>query len=377
MLELLRATCSRFANSVAVHITLLLGPAPCAIADEGTDLAAMREAWKRRETTITSARIEWVHAETITKGYLSTLHGELPATVVAPPTDVTQDGPVFLAFDRNRMRYETRRNHWSWDDGAFRPRTYISTFDGVTSSIYWPPSWTYPRATINSERHNVDKTTYHLWPVLMAFRPSIVLPEFLHGPPLPIMKDASIDGNPCVIVRDSRATGAGQRALWIEPAKDWSIVRFTFTSNDTLTIQMDIEYGRHSVHGWVPAKWRTAHRVGRAHLPQHLVKVTVHKAELNLPLGDADFKVPFAVGTCVYDERDETEYLVRDKDKKRFITAAERGASYEQLFATDSGMALRPARGGWWTWILGAAGATIILFAIAFVWRHLWKTPVA
>jgi hypothetical protein len=79
------------------------------------------------------------------------------------------------------------------------------------------------------------------------------------------------------------------------------------------------------------------------------VVVRITKREINVDIPRSEFQIDFPVGTKVHDRRMGAAppwYIVRAGGVKREITDAEmrRGATYDELISTESGMAAKEAR---------------------------------
>jgi hypothetical protein len=108
--------------------------------------------------------------------------------------------------------------------------------------------------------------------------------------------------------------------------------------------------------------------------------VQVVSCILNEPVADSQFDLDFPPGTFVIDRRKpRSEYLIRPDGTKRIITNDDQDASYEELVASESGMAkLVPAKrpNRTYRWLL-AACVTLIVLGCVVLWLRRKRAPSA
>jgi hypothetical protein len=142
-------------------------------------------------------------------------------------------------------------------------------------------------------------------------------------------------------------------------------VRFTSAVEGKEGIRLTVSYERDATHGWVPSGWESVwvNPESGALVESSSCKVT--KYTVNEPIPQDEFDIVFPPGTIVHDDAAAQTYLVRDRNVKRVITPGERGATYEEILATESGMAGRVGR-SITPWVLCAIALPIALLIALF-----------
>jgi hypothetical protein len=136
------------------------------------------------------------------------------------------------------------------------------------------------------------------------------------------------------------------KVFWVDPARDFLLVRFTTERAGKLGHQVDIEYAMDDSNGYIPNKWSimVLNASGGLSFTEE-AKLTTY--EINPEIKSDLFDLDFPIGSWVTNNREEgkdgkpTEYIIRPNGEKRIILPQERGASYEELLGSASGM-LRP-----------------------------------
>lgn len=135
------------------------------------------------------------------------------------------------------------------------------------------------------------------------------------------------------------------RHLWVDPSRDFVMVRSLTVSHGNPVSKTDIRYRREEACGWVPDEWETVTQgPGSERRVSRRVQVTKH--HFNEPMDAAQFDLSFPPGTRVRDRKNDLDFLVTPGGGKRVIPQAERHLPYEKLLATASTGVLGSERGG-------------------------------
>jgi hypothetical protein len=334
------------------------------------DNAFLRDRMKAWEEKIHSARFYFTENEVVTKGYESSRMTETgvkdkEAPIPDKDTNVERKCEVFI--DGSRLRYAFEGPAWSQTQAGYASRKYLSVFDGDVGQFYWPPSADIPNAVILKAKKNQDTDNYHIRPIVLKLRPGLFL-EF-HGAERfqPSKNTAVFEGRTCIVFDNSEAPLGGLvESLWLDPALDYAVVRYTAGSLRQPDLQIDIHYKADPAVGPLPSDWTIVSR-NLEPPSQKVSKCTVTKVDINQPIDIAEFRIQYAPGTWVHDMRTNKRFLQKEDETKRYILPSEAKATYEQLLKTEEGKALPQTDSDSGYRILFAVlGANLLLFVTVF-----------
>ena len=323
---------------------------------------ALRQAWQRRQDLVKTARFEWKS------------DCQKRSNSASEPIPVHRPAVIFMLAGR-RCRYSTPlidlANAASPTQGE-----YLSTFD-ERRSMQLVSHRTKRAGTgiiyAGQEYEDVNNINFHA--VTLCFRP--LDPRFHQGQDLSDYSLAPsqevVEGVRCVVLRSRTSSfrSTVMHSLWVDPSRAYVIVRRTCEVDGRLSTQLDIDYAVDEVAGWVPSAWHTWFMFHNGSVGSQCT-ATVKSYSLNEPLEDENFVIDFPVGTFVDDRASGAQYLLRRNDEKRLIAPVERrrGATYEQLMATEYGKA--GLRQGWMSrrLLIVAIGAFFVLCVVLVAWRR-------
>jgi hypothetical protein len=180
-------------------------------------------------------------------------------------------------------------------------------------------------------------------------------------------RTTEIDGHSCVLLRKV-AGNEYLNELWVDPARDYLIVRMNTVEGSFVRERIDIKYQRDPEHSYYPAEWREV----SMNSPERLCesgesKVSEHSFTPHLE--PSDFQLEFPPHTLVIDKRGSqyARYLVLPDGNKRIVLDEESRAFIPRktLMETEPGEALRPRASRWpWLVLLGALPLAVILLAV-------------
>lgn len=267
-------------------------------------------SWRKRAELCPSARLSLTVRADEVMWPASTLDGNSARTTRVRPQRKEYEYTYDLSIDSPRVRYELSGDRIMLDDGSLGPADMAGAFDGSLSTMLADPS-------VNVEFHSghvfrlttaegfVTSTNY---PVRWTFAP---LAEPLHEFSLRAFqlspKRQVKDGTTClVLVQDD--TNGFWRSLWIDPARDFSIVRYTIATKERLVRQLDCEYERNDVGAWLPTRWTTVRRDSSDGSPSSTETVTVDRCEVAPEFRKDEFVISFPPGTVVEDARPDPAF---------------------------------------------------------------------
>ncbi len=86
--------------------------------------------------------------------------------------------------------------------------------------------------------------------------------------------------------------------LWLDPSRDFVITRF-LSLGKLWHQQIDVEYQRNQVCGWVPARWTFTQTDSKGTTTAYWESV-VNEVEIGIPIEPSRFEIVFPPGTKVY-----------------------------------------------------------------------------
>ncbi len=368
------------AGLIVAALTASMHP-PGLYGQANPTIESAEKSWKDRENRVRSATFSWNVRCTIAKGYISKmmsgagaarlkLMGVRPGEII-PPDDYSYDIPSSFSLSGDNVRYVEIDRRWSASDHVFVTSRYESVFNGTVAKTYYPqgtPPATWPIGFVHKEDAHADARSISLRPCLLAFRASeSKLRPFDVREFQSLGGKAVIDGKPCVELR--RQNGNYAERFWVDPARDYVVVRCLETVNESLVGKMTIQYRADQGAGWVPTKWehQSLSPDGRVLVSTNAV---VSHYEINAHVPASDFEITFAPGTRVSDMKEKTEYVVKEGGGQRIIEKSEIGATYAQVVNSERGEALgKKERGlpGWGVIVTGALGVVAVF---ALLWRR-------
>ncbi len=355
----------------AVFAILASGSLQKTHAEGPPTLEKIIATWKQRQDNTRTFDFQWDEVRTYTKGSMPVMEGS-----AGPPEDVTQNNRLSLQVDGDMMRVWRNAPRWN---GKFVPRDSMSVFDGKDAKVFYDQAdpavqgmATYRVGFIGIHQYNEDVVDYDLWPILLTYRAIHRDMGRFKQDEWDMTEERGVaDGRDCLILRKKGAPIVER--CWVDFERDCTVVRYEFITN--YRFQVDVSYKDVPGLGPVPASWQTVEYPPSGVLQQSN-KAEVTGYTINKPLPDDWFHFEFPVGTDVVDHKNKTEYIVRKDGGKRLITEVERlrGATYEQLVATESGQAgLPPSSRKFWWILVALVFATAVLLAVAVRRRWLRK----
>ena len=175
-----------------------------------------------------------------------------------------------------------------------------------------------------------------------------------------------MSGRECIVL--TRARGRVTDRWLVDSANEHNILKYEVLHGDVANCQIDISYKLDDTGLSVPSGWKILWNIsGGMARSSTLVNVTTWVGlEVFSP---SDFELVFPYGTMVHDLNTDTKYLVVDGGKQRNVTRDEwrRGATYQQMLSTKSGLAKTTRPTNWRMWITSAAAAVLAASLIFLV----------
>ncbi|MFN0052643.1 MAG: hypothetical protein ACKV0T_10650 [Planctomycetales bacterium] len=301
-----------------------------------------------------------------------------------PSKDLTLNFKRSLFFDGDLTRIESDGPEWFDRANDFRPHHHVGVWEGKTCRIFRGFEG-FPIGEIYD--FPFDQTEPSLFAIRMTFRTLSPLWTNFDLDKHELLPTAQlVDGRRCVALETPQAVlqtlvAANKQptkyTYWICPAQEFAVVRATRTQAHLAQPLEEylVTYSEDPQSGWYPSRWQ--HSVGTGADVEQVAEATVTQHQFNLPLAKETFEFKFPKDTYVRVSGTNELYIAQRGDAKRSVTREEllRGAAYEQLISTESGIAALPGAPpsrNFWRWISLAALVLLCTPTIALIlWRRL------
>lgn len=260
------------------------------------DKSAIIDAWSRRQERVHSFHFEW---DQVMRKLAAPGGGGSPDAATRVWTEVSQRGEFRLSGDRIDNRLSSESGAATTTPGFLR-----GTYDGNSSRRYGQQA---PDATqtgtgyVNSVPYAYGVREAEVAPLLLTYRPlhpvigkidpkrSEVLPQ-----------KRQIGEHVCLILQVNSPSGVVD-TYWVDPSRDYIILRYTSAFQGRDSVRLDIEYERNQFNEWVPKKWRRA-LVDENGQPRLTKEASMTRSEVNVSIPAAEFAFDFPDGTVVFDQ---------------------------------------------------------------------------
>ncbi len=314
-------------------------------------------AWKTRTANSQSIEASWRHDQENTE-FWSTYQAD---SNVNPKTENK------FSMKENAFRYETiRRNRYSYReysgferkytyrgfDNAIRNRfvnteqyyfklfNYTKIYDSkLISELFNRKGSEYSFALINSINTKKKNPREFLIddliiaPFLLCFRPLEYLISKKEDFKKPL-KHSKLNGNDCILLSFKR-DGVSYR-YWIDPSKEYNVVRMISYIKRFPCTQLDIEYSIQNQDFLIPTSWKAivfddkGSYPGRSQIFQYS-QIDVLDCKFNIDYTDDNFVATYPDKTLIINEIQNKNYLHVNHEKTRSLEIEE-----VKLLASDS-----------------------------------------
>jgi hypothetical protein len=262
-----------------------------------------------------------------------------------PDRDMSFDCKNSLTIDGEKWRYVSqspvRAGHTT---NLVLQDTDVVSKDGTIKSYMRPGGFDHPVGNINQGKVSDVPRVNNARPLFQILR-SLSVGFFVPQNYVMANESGFIDGRPCQILQ-TQPTNI-RWSLWVDPSRSFSLVRYSLSSEGKILLTTDLTYTQSSEHGWVAVGWKIV-ETDRSGSLKRSTNATVTHWEINTPIPPNEFDLDFPPGTLVRDFTTTTEwgstsqYIAREGGKKRIVSQGDRGATYEQLLASETGTARLP-----------------------------------
>jgi len=308
----------------------------------GSDLGKIKHAWRKRQSSVRTARFFMKDSTTIGKGSESGRETRFPNFIqrnILPPKHTTKLIQRTASFNPQNIRatsYGQRWNAWKEEFLTLDQRKVFTPKEARTLNNWAKKEdAAYPWGVIESGEP--FSCSLAMRPLILHYRPFLPI-HFFRFDEYTMDKDRSIvKGRSCVVLR--RDQGLLLHSYFLDPKRAYAILRYTSTHKRREVVTFDVTYAQDKSHKPVPKSWKVVRWSDGKLMQSNIVKV-LHFS-LNVGRDPSEFRLEFPVGTMVLDMKRRIDFLVRKNGAERIITRAEknRSATYTELLATKSGNA--------------------------------------
>lgn len=362
------ATATLFAS-----VVLSIPPQHSVKAQTTPTLERIGQAWKDRQVRIQSLNVSWDEQQVVNealrrKRMLDEMqvvdkaireserrNGSQPraaadlADQLPPAKQVTHLVHSSLIVVGAGVRYSTERPQWNAREKKYVLETVTSGFqDGESRKlrINEASELPWPRGLVK-DGVGMDLRLLSLYPLRFAVRPTDP-----HIRPFDI-GTMTITGRSTVIQKKKcleleRVSGAEILRIWVDPERDFSVVRLTNYSGERVKAKVDVRYQRYPDGVYIPSNWETI-TFGADGAMGQSVSASVTECKLNEGIDASVVRVEFPDGTLVTEQRSDQQlgqYIVRPGGSKRVVRPEEMGrVPYATLVSTEPNLAPRTELG--------------------------------
>jgi hypothetical protein len=230
-------------------------------------------AWQRRQDAVRSFEFTWTEKQTHARGWLPnpryperewlSIAGLWKDRIYSIGKTLTVDGRMTrYTFDIDRpaeadgVDVKSPRGD-TLGLGVHRHYTYVSIFDGQQGETRLTSSLGSPPGTIVHNTANIDAQNLDTRPILLTFRPlDPQMGHLLIDRAITNLRRSFYRGRSIFLLEERHDPSGWKTILWIDPERDFTVVRFIVDEEQRTIVDMDIDYRQDQRWGWIPTAWR-------------------------------------------------------------------------------------------------------------------------
>ena len=360
-----------FATGAMTLLLLLWNHSLTAAADE---LETVIHAWERRARQVrTLVCVAEGHMVT-PKGAYDDEPSLLPGTKKpVPASDTITDlrRRWVIDFDKNLMRSEERGSAFHTGLARFTAMHLIKVWNGKEFRVYEPratnyvPGPTQPEFYFHGKSYGGFLFSAYERPVFFGAGRVRIFASLnpldrsvaIDRDRLRIVEPQRINGQRLIVIRarNEKMTDVNYSDYWVDPAKDYNIVKVLTYYRSHLMSRFDITLAQKNGMWW-PWSWTYQYFVPRD--PPALdggYRLAVTSLKVNVPLDRDEFELEPPVGSVVLDARNEQLYRVMSDGSLRETTL-------DEIVAQEKGKTGR-------IWLVVILSVGIFVLLIVVLWR--------
>lgn len=327
---------------IVLLVSWALGFACVALGQEPLRVETVRGAWKEREARVRTARFNWKQTVFAVKGayddgkeiVMERNGGKDPGT--NPPEDHSYTSNCSLSIDGDRLAFEFSQRDWDSTLQKYADTRTDYKFDGKKQlSLHHRGFTDWPVALIRAMPRGAQ-LTWDTGPVLRNLRG---INEKLRAEDLDEYASSgavlALAGGRGQELLSKRTPTNSERHLWIDPEREYVVLRYTIGPPNRPTRQIDLKYKPDGTVGWVPAEWKIVEASMKDGRICFTTTATVTSYSINEPIDEATFAFSLPLGCRVVDETSTPhDYLIRDDGSTRVMESSDFGKTYQEIVST-------------------------------------------
>lgn len=316
--------------------------------EEPVTIEMIQKAWQQRQDRIKSVKIR------IDMKAMHPKEAQIsPAGARYPAKDTIVDKKFWISFKDSKVRYAYESMVWSDQKGRYETNTLNTTFNGkVAKSLSVNEGATRTQGKIEAGNQYTERQAPDVLFLAAHFRP--LDPEHHHLD----LKEASIvterrviNGARCVELRWENLKNKITDVYYIDPARDFSIVRVNRILKDVTMYHNDWTLAKHPIVGYVPETWKKSWPGSGGPIIAEDCRLSVDVNE-NCP--DSEFEITFPPGCVGIDYIAKKQFRIPDNGEQP---------------KSEPRPLPKPSTGfGWFTWLASLSAASMLTACI-----YLWK----
>jgi hypothetical protein len=348
-------------------------------------LATIEEAWKAREARVKGVRIKWKTKHHYPRGLTSESFTFLPKRLqqlnnpkgeVIPPRDTEFEVVSALVFDGKRVRYHTAQPSWSLAKGAYDIIPSIIVTDGKQEyNLTRNPQDFTPVGSITPPRgvfEPKDQQLLAIWFTIRGCTPPWRVSD-LKKYALTSRK-LLLNGAWCIEIEERVPRSAFVFRVWLDPAKECLVRRYSMVEAGRVIKQVDIRYAADPVAGWMPVEWDVVSDNFRGRALE-TSRAKVIECAVNPQVQRGDFTLPFPPGTQVFDRTKRRNYAIPGSPEPQGPPSLldPGDVKVDQVPAANAGPEAPPESRSWLLPLFGGMLAVLIVMVAAYYGHRLLR----
>lgn len=137
----------------------------------------------------------------------------------------------------------------------------------------------------------------------------------------------TVAGNECLILEETLGNPAHMRSFWVDPTRDFTILRYQGITDFHLAVQLDFEHERHPVKGWIPKSWTAIELLSSTKTIRRFASTENVHVNFDETADSLPTQLKFSPGTWIVDETSQQHFLVQESGMQPLTDAVDTKAS--------------------------------------------------
>lgn len=319
----------------AALLGLAAGWAAAPTSRDSDRMSELRNAWKARQDRFDNVRMKWTSKEWFAKGGISESLPKLSqgkGATVQPPQDVSFTVPYQLRIAGVKARAD--HSGWQWDTSEmrFNATKWACAFDGILTrechleregEERWPRGSVTQKGAYAGARYGFLRAPFVFFRPLEPCHYGFDLSRFTIS-----TVHAKVRGFDCWELQEPTLSGTFH--LWIDPERDYLVVRQMSMAKGVPSLQIDYDYRPDAQWGWMLGGWQLT-SMSRGGRITETSKVIVDELVVNESSSVGGIDLAFPPGALIADSVNRQHYFIRNNGTQRLLTREDLRLPYERL----------------------------------------------